>query len=97
MGQTNYLLYNQNGEIRVLLNLNNLEKIASAITSFLPSQNEELREELKKNIKPVLSSMLKKMDVVTREDFELQRSILRKTREKLERLELKIADLEKQE
>ena len=69
--------------------------MASAIASVLPSQNEELRKELKTNIKPILSSMFKKMDVVTREDFELQRSILRKTREKLEQLELKIAAMEK--
>ena len=95
IGQQTIFFYNQNGEISVLLNLKKLEKMASAIASVLPSQNEELRKELKTNIKPILSSMFKKMDVVTREDFELQRSILRKTREKLEQLELKIAAMEK--
>tara|TARA_B100001250_G_C19399918_1_gene614292 strand:+ start:168 stop:413 length:246 start_codon:yes stop_codon:yes gene_type:complete len=78
----------------VLFNLNNIEKIAAAISAVVPNQNAELREEFKKNIKAILSSAFKKMDVVTQEDFELQKSILKRTREKLEDLEIKITELE---
>ena len=78
----------------MLFNLNNIEKLATAIAAAIPTHNSELKAEIKKNIKPILSSALKKMDLVTLEDFELQRSILKKTREKLESLEKKITELE---
>ena len=76
-------------------NLNNIEKLASAIAAAIPTHDSELKGEIKKNLKPILSSALKKMDLVTLEDFELQKSILKKTRQKLEDLEKKIAHLEK--
>ena len=76
-------------------NLNNIEKLASAIAADIPTHDSELKGEIKKNLKPILSSALKKMDLVTLEDFELQKSILKKTRQKLEELEKKIAHLEK--
>ena len=76
-------------------NLNNIEKLASAIAAAIPTNDSELKGEIKKNLKPILSSALKKMDLVTLEDFELQKSILKKTRQKLEDLEKKIAHLEK--
>ena len=78
----------------MLFNLNNIEKLAAAIAAAIPTHNSELKAEIKKNIKPILSSALKRMDLVTLEDFELQRSILKKTREKLESLEKKITELE---
>ena len=76
-------------------NLNNIEKLASAIAAAIPTPKSELKGEVKKNLKPILSSALKKMDLATLEDFELQKSILKKTRQKLEELEKKIAHLEK--
>tara|TARA_B000000441_G_C21576838_1_gene251929 strand:- start:128 stop:373 length:246 start_codon:yes stop_codon:yes gene_type:complete len=79
----------------VSFNLNNIEKLASAIAAAIPNLDSELKGEIKKNLKPILSSALKKMDLVALEDFELQKSILKKTRQKLEELEKKIAHLEK--
>ncbi len=76
-------------------NLNTIEKLASAIAAAIPTHNSELKDEIKKNLKPILLSALKKMDLVTLEDFELQKSIVKKTRKKLESLEEKIAQLEK--
>ncbi len=76
-------------------NLNTIEKLASAIAAAIPTHNSELKGEIKKNLKPILLSALKKMDLVTLEDFELQKSIVKKTRKKLESLEEKIAQLEK--
>jgi ubiquinone biosynthesis accessory factor UbiK len=47
--------------------------------------------DLERNVKEVVSQGLRKMDLVTREEFELQRQLLVKTREKVEELERRIA------
>ena len=53
-------------------------------------------DEFKKNAQSLMQSMFNKMDLVTREEFEAQQSVLLKTREKLELLEKTVAELEKQ-
>ncbi|MCP5240742.1 MAG: accessory factor UbiK family protein [Rhodocyclaceae bacterium] len=51
-------------------------------------------KDLERNVKAVLSSGFNKLELVTTEDFEIQREILLRTREKLEALELRVANLE---
>lgn len=51
--------------------------------------------DIERNIKELVAQALRKMDLVTREDFELQRELLARTREKLEALEQRVAELEK--
>ena len=81
----------------MLLNLKNLEKIASKIRSALPNESSYLKEEVKNNARPIISAMLKKMDFVTQEEFDVQKAVLEKTRGKLEELERKIASIENKE
>ena len=50
--------------------------------------------EIEKNAKALLSSVFSRMDLVTREEFDLQREVLARSREKLAVLEAKIAELE---
>ena len=47
-----------------------------------------------KNLKSMLSGALAKLDLVTREEFDVQAGVLLRTREKLEALEARVADLE---
>ena len=54
-----------------------------------------MRRDLEENFKAVLQSALAKMDLVTRQEFDVQAGVLRRTREKLEALEAKIAELER--
>ena len=68
-----------------------LNKIASAIAEALP---RELSGDVRRNINAAVQSVLEKMDLVTREELEVQEKILRKTREKLEALETRITELE---
>ena len=56
----------------------------------------EGREELQQNFKAVLQAGLAKLDLVTREEFEVQRAVLLRTREKLEELQRTVAELEAQ-
>ena len=53
-------------------------------------------QEIEKNVRAMMNQGFQKMDLVTREEFELQNKVLAKTREKLEVLEAKVAALEKQ-
>ena len=52
-------------------------------------------QEIEKNVRAMMNQGFQKMDLVTREEFELQSKVLAKTREKLETLEAKVASLEK--
>lgn len=52
--------------------------------------------EVEKNVRAVLQSAFSRLDLVTREEFDIQQQVLRRTREKLERLEAVVAELEKQ-
>ena len=53
-------------------------------------------KDLEKNIRSMMAQGFQKMDLVTREEFDVQAKVLSKTREKLEALEQKVALLEKQ-
>ena len=72
------------------------QKVGNRIESLLPSGLSESRKELHNNIKSILSESLSKLDVVSREDFDIQQAILAKTRQKLETLEQRVQQLEAQ-
>jgi BMFP domain-containing protein YqiC len=50
--------------------------------------------DLDQNFKAVLQAGLGKLDLVTREEFDVQQGVLRRTRERLEALEARLAELE---
>jgi len=51
--------------------------------------------DLEKNLKALLASLFSRLDLVSREEFDVQREVLARTRAKLAELEAKLADLEK--
>ena len=81
-----------------MIDLAQLDELARRLSSLVPpglrgDASLELREELQQNFKSVLQTGLGKLDLVTREEFEVQRAVLARTREKLEALERSVADL----
>ena len=70
-----------------------LEDVGNKVSELLA--NTPARD-VEKNIKAMLTSAFSRLDLVTREEFEVQREVLLRTREKLVELEAKIADLEAQ-
>ena len=66
-------------------------KIVSSIVDALPS---DLPNDVRKNIHAAVQSVFEKMDLVTREELEVQEKVLLRTREKLEAVEVRIAELE---
>ena len=51
--------------------------------------------DVEKNVRALLSGFFTRLDLVTREEFDIQSEVLRRTREKLEQLEAKVAQLER--
>lgn len=66
-------------------------------TSFferLTRANDPVFEQIDRNAKSLLQSALIRLDVVSREEFDAQAAVLKRTRERLEALEAKIASLD---
>lgn len=76
------------------MNDENIESLASKLADSIPAGLMNMRDELEKNFRNVLRGGLNRLDLVTREEFEVQRAVLSRTREKLEVLEAKLAELE---
>ena len=77
-----------------MIDLSQLDELARRLSSLVPPGLREGREELQQNFKSVLQAGLGKLDLVTREEFEVQQAVLARTRAKLEELEKQVADLE---
>ena len=71
-----------------------LDKLASKLAESLPEGLRAVREDLENNFKSVLQSGISKLDLVTREEFEVQEAVLARTREKLAALEARLHDIE---
>ena len=70
------------------------DDVASKISSALPPVPGSMSGELEQTIRAILNNAFDKLELVTREDFEVQSAVLQKTRIKLEKLEQKLSDLE---
>ena len=79
---------------RPIFDIRHLEAVAERISALLPEDPKVLRDEFRANLRPVLEAALRRMDLVTREEFDAQTRVLARTREKLEALERQIAALE---
>ena len=77
-----------------MIDLNHIDDLARRLSGLVPPGLRESREELQENFKAVLQSGLARLDLVTREEFEVQRAVLLRTREKLEQLQAMVAELE---
>jgi len=73
-----------------------LESFTDRIASAIPPGFNHFKEDVEKNLHALLQSTLSKLDLVSREEFEVQKAVLAKTRSRLEELEKRIADLEQQ-
>ena len=77
-----------------MIDLSHIDELARRLSGLVPPGLRESREEIQENFKAVLQSGLAKLDLVTREEFDVQRAVLLRTREKLEQLQGQVLDLE---
>lgn len=71
-----------------------IENLARKLADAVPEGLRSMRQDVEENFRAVLRSGISKLDLVTREEFEVQEAVLARTREKLEALEAKLEELE---
>ena len=71
-----------------------IEQIARQVHESMPKGLREFGDDIEKKVRQVIQSQLTRLDVVSREEFDVQTQVLLRTREKLALLEQRISDLE---
>ncbi len=71
-----------------------IDDLARKLSDSVPQGLRSLEQDVRENFKGILKAGLTRLDLVTRDEFEVQAAVLRRTREKLEALEKQIAELE---
>jgi BMFP domain-containing protein YqiC len=71
-----------------------IDDIANRLAGAIPPGLNNIKDDLEKTFQAILQGVLGKLDLVTREEFEVQKLILAKTRSKLEDLEKRVAEIE---
>jgi len=71
-----------------------IENLARKLADSVPEGLRSMREDLEHSFRDVLQTGISKLDLVTREEFEVQEAVLQRTREKLERLEQRLKEME---
>jgi len=72
-----------------------IEELAKKLADAVPDSVRTLRSDLEDSFESVLRTGISKLDLVTREEFEVQEAVLHRTREKLEALEERLTEIEK--
>ncbi len=72
-----------------------IDDIAQKVSGLMPPGIKELQGDFEKNVQGIMQSVFAKMDLVTREEFDVQTDVLARTRSKLEAMEKTVAELEK--
>jgi len=78
------------------MNRTPLDDLAERLGRLLPESAHEVRADFERNARATLQSALSRMDLVTREEFDVQADVLARSREQLEALEARVATLEEQ-
>jgi BMFP domain-containing protein YqiC len=79
-----------------MIDLNHIDDLARRLSQLVPPGLRDSQEELQQTFKSALQAGLAKLDLATREEFDVQQAVLLRTREKLETLERTVATLEAQ-
>jgi len=77
-----------------MLNAKKIEEIAKQVTDALPPSLKNIANDLEDKTKIILQRKLSQLDVVTREEFDVQTQVLIKTRSKIAVLEARLTELE---
>ena len=72
------------------------DDLAKKVAASVPDGLQAIQNDLQKNLRAAVAAGLSHLDLVAREEFDIQASVLARTREKLELLEQQIAKLEQQ-
>ena len=73
-----------------------IEAILSEVSKAIPEDMHFLRKDLEKNLRATLNATFSKLDLVSREEFDVQTALLQRTRAQLDALQTKLTELENQ-
>ncbi|RMG55870.1 MAG: accessory factor UbiK family protein [Gammaproteobacteria bacterium] len=76
------------------LNPSQIDRLVRDVIDRLPRMESALADDLQRNLRALLEARLARMDLVSREEFEVQKAVLEKTRARLRELEQRLAVLE---
>jgi len=71
-----------------------IDRLVATLVEALPTELGSLKADAEANFRAALAGGLRKMDLVTREEFDIQRAVLERTREKLDALEARLKALD---
>jgi BMFP domain-containing protein YqiC len=77
----------------LMLDPKKIEEMARQIGAAIPPKFREVADDVEAKVKAVLQAKLSQLDFVSREEFDVQRQVLLRTREKLEALEVQVQQL----
>lgn len=78
-----------------MIDPNVLDQLTKRISDNLPDSVKTLQLDLEKNIKASVQGLFREMDLVTRDEFDLQTAVLERVNIKLKKLEARLSELEK--
>jgi len=73
---------------------NPLDEMMKKFSELMPENMRNAQEDIEKNMRSVLENGLQKMNLVTREEFDIQTAVLQRTREKVDALEQHVKVME---
>jgi ubiquinone biosynthesis accessory factor UbiK len=77
-----------------MINVTAIDELAKRLAELVPQGAREAGADLRANFRDALRAGLRNLELVTRDEFDVQRGVLLRTREKVEALESQIAALE---
>ncbi len=77
-----------------MINPKLIDQLTAGIASAIPPGVSRLQADFEQTLRAAVSSAMARMDLVTREEFDIQSAVLARTRAKIEALEKKVAELE---
>lgn len=79
-----------------MIDTKKIEDIVQTLTNAMPPGLVQMQQDVEKNLRAGLTATFSKLDLVTREEFDVQTQVLHRTRERLEALEKRVAQLEQE-
>jgi BMFP domain-containing protein YqiC len=73
-----------------------LDELARRLAAAMPARLAAVQQDIEKNLRAALEIMFQRLDLVTREEYEVQVALLARSRDKLATLEARLAELERQ-
>jgi hypothetical protein len=80
-----------------MIQAQDLDNLVNKLAQLLPMADSKMSQDIKKNIRALLDSSFQKMDLVSREEYEVQKALLARTQERLAELQNRIEQLESQQ